>query len=431
MDTDFELVRPALSRPRVSEDSSANGKSSGSEGRPSFLRIDSPATSLTSGGASDTRSPVSTSASIVPPPSPGATTLTTVIPAATVEAHRALELKWVAVMAVTPSAVARKNKKIRRLLQEGVPASVRYQVWAHLADSRAKRIEGLYSQLGERGRVPAFADIQRDAQDCFAGDKRLAQPNGPLVSLLQSYLTMVPDIRYSKGLAFIAGQLLLQSPEEDAFWIFISLMDTHLRPYFSSNSVQLDIDASLFAKAVESCRSPGREEAVRRHGHRAHPRLSTVVHLALRRGASYGVFSESVGYFPERRRGFPLPHRARTRDMLPSHAARHPHRGGRARRPRAPTALPPLVLAQRAHRALKLVPHQGRRHPQAARQARGARSSARRRRVSRMPCGTGAAAAPGMGLLRWPSRYPAKVDHVLYLPRVFFLFSYIFMSFML
>ena len=54
------------------------------------------------------------------------------------------------------------------------------------------------------------------------------------------------------GLVFIAGQLLLQSPEEDAFWIFISLMDTHLRPYFSSNSVQLDIDASLFAKAVES-----------------------------------------------------------------------------------------------------------------------------------------------------------------------------------
>ncbi len=54
------------------------------------------------------------------------------------------------------------------------------------------------------------------------------------------------------GLTFITGQLLLQSPEEDAFWIFISLMDSHLRPYFSSNSVQLDIDASLFAKALET-----------------------------------------------------------------------------------------------------------------------------------------------------------------------------------
>ena len=198
MDTDFELVRPAVSRPRVSDDSSANGKSSGSEGRPSFLRVDSPATSLASGGASDTRSPSSPSAPMLLPSSPITTTMST-IPSAAVEAHRALELKWVAAMAATPSAQARKNKKIRRLLQEGVPASVRYQVWAHLTDSRAKRIEGLYAQLGERERVPAFADIQRDAQDCFVGDTRLAQPDGPLVSLLQSYLTMVPDIQYSRG----------------------------------------------------------------------------------------------------------------------------------------------------------------------------------------------------------------------------------------
>ena len=41
----------------------------------------------------------------------------------------------------------------------------------------------------------------------------------------------------------IAGQLLLQSPEEDAFWTFVSLMDSHLRPYFSNNSVQLEVDA--------------------------------------------------------------------------------------------------------------------------------------------------------------------------------------------
>lgn len=102
-------------------------------------------------------------------------------------------------MAATPSALARKNKKIRRLLVEGVPASVRYQVWAHLADSRAKRIEGIYAQLGERDRVAAFEHIQRDAQECFVNDKRLAKPDGPLVSLLQSYLTMVPDIQYSRG----------------------------------------------------------------------------------------------------------------------------------------------------------------------------------------------------------------------------------------
>jgi hypothetical protein len=269
-DTDFELVRPNVSHRRVSEDSALNGKSSGSEGRPSFLRIESPALSTTSGGGTpDTRSPVSPSGMSIP--LVAAATGNAGNTGAAVEAHRARELKWISLMSTMPPPHARKSKKIRKLLQEGVPASVRYQVWAHLTDSKARRIDGFYSQLGEREKVPAFAEIQRDAQFCFEGDSRLSLPNGPLVSLLQAYLTMVPDIQYSKGglvfcyltsvegltlsvvgLAFIAGQLLLQSPEEDAFWIFISLMDSHLRPYFSSNSVQLDIDSSLFAKAMET-----------------------------------------------------------------------------------------------------------------------------------------------------------------------------------
>jgi Rab-GTPase-TBC domain len=54
------------------------------------------------------------------------------------------------------------------------------------------------------------------------------------------------------GLTLIAGHLLLLSPEEDAFWIFVSLMDTHLRPYFSSNTTQLEVDAALFSRALES-----------------------------------------------------------------------------------------------------------------------------------------------------------------------------------
>lgn len=197
-DMDFELVRPNV-RPRVSEDSAINGRSSGSEGRPSFLRIDSPAMSTTSGGGTpDTRSPVSPSGMPLSPVTASAASSVD----AGVEAHRARELKWISVMATTPPSQARKGKKIRKLLQEGVPASVRYQVWAHLTDSRAKRIEGLYAQFGEREKVSAFAEIQRDAQVCFDGDSRLSLPNGPLVSLLQAYLTMVPDIQYSKGSFF-------------------------------------------------------------------------------------------------------------------------------------------------------------------------------------------------------------------------------------
>ena len=53
-------------------------------------------------------------------------------------------------------------------------------------------------------------------------------------------------------LVILAGHLLLQSPEEVAFWIFTSVMDLYLRPYFSVRSVQIDADALLFQKTVES-----------------------------------------------------------------------------------------------------------------------------------------------------------------------------------
>jgi len=66
---------------------------------------------------------------------------------------------------------------------------------------------------------------------------------------------MVPDLQYSEGLAAVAGTILLQSPEEDAFWTFLALMDKHLRGYFAFNSLQMDVDSVLFTRAVETADS--------------------------------------------------------------------------------------------------------------------------------------------------------------------------------
>ena len=72
-------------------------------------------------------------------------------------------------------------------------------MWSHLADSKARRLDGLYAQLGRRARVARLEEIERDARECFEGQGALAEPDGPLVSLLQAYLTMVPDVQYDRG----------------------------------------------------------------------------------------------------------------------------------------------------------------------------------------------------------------------------------------
>ncbi|KAK7035743.1 rab-GAP TBC domain-containing protein [Favolaschia claudopus] len=236
-DMDFELIRPNLAQlqgsGRSSEDSSL-GREPSMDGRTSNVgeqrRTDSPAISIVS-----TQTPWSSSSET------------------SIDAHRQRELKWVSLMGTVPPAQAKKSKKVKKLLMDGsVPSSVRFLVWSHLTDGKAKAIPGVYAQLGKRARVSTSADIERDVQRILVDHPHMQSNRPSLMAVLQAYLTMVPDVEYSRGLPLVAGHLLALSPEEDAFWIFVSMMDSYLRPYFSSNTTQIEVDAALFSRALEA-----------------------------------------------------------------------------------------------------------------------------------------------------------------------------------
>lgn len=53
-------------------------------------------------------------------------------------------------------------------------------------------------------------------------------------------------------MASIAGRLLILAPAKDAFWIFVSLVGMYLRPWFSVNTSRMELDESLFSKALEA-----------------------------------------------------------------------------------------------------------------------------------------------------------------------------------
>ncbi|KAG5641671.1 hypothetical protein DXG03_004452, partial [Asterophora parasitica] len=253
IDMDFELVRPNIAQfqgSRNSEDSGVMGRDSSVDARQDahFLRADSPAVSVTS------RSPVvsDSSSGMWQQPAKASPQPRAAESESSMDAHRQRELKWMSVMGAVPPAQSRKNKKVKKLIFDGVPSSVRYLVWSHLTDGKARFVPGVYTQLGRRGRVPVLVEVAKDVQRSFADHPQLLSTQGPVISLLQAYLTMVPDVQYTTGLTLITGHLLLLAPEEDAFWIFVSIMDTHIRPYFSFASNQLDVDASLFHRALEA-----------------------------------------------------------------------------------------------------------------------------------------------------------------------------------
>lgn len=256
-DMEFELVKPVLKTTglRGSEDGlhpnvmspEVESIRSGFEGSGSAWRADSPSASP---GGSHLRSPnvrAGSSDSLGNPRGPSA------IQAASIEAHRLREQKWMSLISSTPSSQAKKSKKVKRLLLEGVPSSVRGRVWGLVTDSKARRMEGIFSQLVKKAPKHLVPVIEQDVDRCFPDHPHLRDPRGSLANLLLAYTAMVPDIRYRTGLTRIAGNLLLQAPDEDAFWIFVALMDSHLRGYYATVSTgQFEIDASLFQNLVES-----------------------------------------------------------------------------------------------------------------------------------------------------------------------------------
>ncbi|KAJ8508066.1 hypothetical protein ONZ45_g9627 [Pleurotus djamor] len=272
---EFELVRPSFSHFRNSEDSFAgrdrDGMSvDGTAGPGGLLRADSPAMSYTSSGqrspsVGDFRLPHTP-----PPPASSQLPASTLTPsklssapqtfesASTIESHRQRELKWLTLISAVPSSQARKNKKVKRLLMEGeVPSSVRYMVWGHIMDveGKGKGTKGAYERIVEGGKGwvggknGEVEEIEKDVRE--SGVEVSTQES--MVMVMQSYLAMVPDVKYSRGLTHIARNLLSHAPEQDGFWVFVSLMDSYLRPYFSAmTTTQKEVDAMLFAKALEN-----------------------------------------------------------------------------------------------------------------------------------------------------------------------------------
>ena len=208
-DMEFELVKPNFAHfqasARASEDYGVLGKDHSpidvrQDGN-AFLRAESPTISTLSAGSKQSPSmsgppagsswgPLSTST-----PASRATTDTE----SSMDAHRNREIKWMSLMSSSPASQARKSKKVRKLIMDGVPSSVRYLVWSYLTDGKARCVSGVYARLCNRGRVPSSVDIERDIRNCFQDQPHLQGTQGPVLLLLQAYLNMVPDIQYTMG----------------------------------------------------------------------------------------------------------------------------------------------------------------------------------------------------------------------------------------
>ncbi|KAF7493516.1 Ecotropic viral integration site 5 -like protein [Sarcoptes scabiei] len=144
--------------------------------------------------------------------------------------------------------VQKKQKAfIQNLVRKGVPADFRGLVWQHLSNVHNNRnqFQENYVPL-LRLQSPCEKVIKRDIprtfpeHDFFKEKDSIGQQS--LFNVMKAYSLYDTEVGYCQGSAFVAGLLLLQMPEEDAFAVFQALMhDYRLREMFKPTMAELGL----------------------------------------------------------------------------------------------------------------------------------------------------------------------------------------------
>ncbi|XP_075364479.1 ecotropic viral integration site 5 protein homolog isoform X2 [Mycteria americana] len=139
----------------------------------------------------------------------------------------------------------KKEKQVKELVRKGVPHHFRAIVWQLLCSAQSMPIKDQYSELLKMT-SPCEKLIRRDIartypeHDFFKEKDSLGQE--VLFNVMKAYSLVDREVGYCQGSAFIVGLLLMQMPEEEAFCVFVKLMqDYRLRELFKPSMAELGL----------------------------------------------------------------------------------------------------------------------------------------------------------------------------------------------
>ncbi|XP_026069533.1 ecotropic viral integration site 5 protein homolog isoform X5 [Carassius auratus] len=138
----------------------------------------------------------------------------------------------------------KKEKQLKELVRKGIPHHFRAIVWQLLCNAQTLTIKEQYSELLKMT-SPCEKLIRRDIartypEHEFFKEDSLGQE--VLFNVMKAYSLVDREVGYCQGSAFIVGLLLMQMPEEEAFCVFVKLMqDYRLRELFKPSMAELGL----------------------------------------------------------------------------------------------------------------------------------------------------------------------------------------------
>ncbi|KAI9360817.1 rab-GTPase-TBC domain-containing protein [Zopfochytrium polystomum] len=149
----------------------------------------------------------------------------------------------------------RQPRLLTKKLQQGIPDAIRGMVWQLMSNGKSLELEATYRTLLTRTSSHE-KQIQRDLARTFPKHEHFAEVGGSgqesLFNVIKGYSLYDPEVGYCQGLAFIAGPLLLNMPDEEAFCVLVQLMKAYnFRELFTKSMSGLHLRLYQFDRLLE------------------------------------------------------------------------------------------------------------------------------------------------------------------------------------
>ncbi|XP_046711313.1 ecotropic viral integration site 5 protein homolog isoform X5 [Silurus meridionalis] len=139
----------------------------------------------------------------------------------------------------------KKEKQLKELVRKGIPHHFRAIVWQLLCSAQNLPIKDQYSELLKMT-SPCEKLIRRDIARTYPEHEFFKEKDSlgqeVLFNVMKAYSLVDREVGYCQGSAFIVGLLLMQMPEEEAFCVFVKLMQEYrLRELFKPSMAELGL----------------------------------------------------------------------------------------------------------------------------------------------------------------------------------------------
>uniref|UniRef100_A0A672IPH0 Ecotropic viral integration site 5b n=1 Tax=Salarias fasciatus TaxID=181472 RepID=A0A672IPH0_SALFA len=149
----------------------------------------------------------------------------------------------------------KKEKQLKDLVRKGIPHHFRAIVWQLLCSAQNMPIKDQYSELLKMT-SPCEKLIRRDIARTYPEHEFFKEKDSlgqeVLFNVMKAYSLVDREVGYCQGSAFIVGLLLMQMPEEEAFCVFVKLMqDYRLRELFKPSMAELGLCMYQFENMIQ------------------------------------------------------------------------------------------------------------------------------------------------------------------------------------